>query len=115
MLELSSLYLNYHVNTTIHSGTFHNNTANIIEGSLYLHGNSVLLMTGLIIFELNSAQYSAVINVYESDIVCNGSLTIINNNGSIATAHSKGHLAGNLTFVDNKGSLYFFDSDVIIR
>ena len=52
--------------------------------------------------------------MYESGIVSNGTLMIINNNGSIATAHSKGHFAGKLTFIDNKGSLYFFDSDVTI-
>ena len=109
-----ALYFNDHTKITVHSSAFHNNTASIIGGSLYLHDNIVLLLTGLIIFKLNSAQYSAVINVYESGIVSNGTLLIINNNGSIATAHSKGHFAGNLTFIDNKGSLYFFDSDVTI-
>jgi hypothetical protein len=109
-----ALYFNTSAKISIHSGIFHNNTASIIGGSLYLHDNSALLLTGLILFELNSAQYSAVINMYESDIVCNGSLMIINNNGSIATAHSRGHFAGNLTFIDNDGSLYFFDSDVTI-
>ena len=109
-----ALYFTDRAKISIHSGIFHNSTANIIGGSLYLHGNSAILLTGLILFELNSAQYSAVINVYESDIVCNGSLMIINNNGSIATAHTRGHFTGNLTFIDNIGSLYFFDSDITI-
>ena len=109
-----ALYCNHFTNITIHSGTFHNNTANIIGGSLYLHGSSKILLTGLITFKYNSAQYSAALNVYESDIVCNGSLIISNNNGSIGTAHSRGHFAGNLTFINNKGSLYFFDSDVTV-
>ena len=109
-----ALYFNQHAKITVNCGIFHNNTANIIGGSLYLHHNSALLLTGKTMFELNSAQYSAVINVYESDIVCNGTLIIINNNGSIATAHSTGHFVGNLTFIDNKGSLYFFDSEVTI-
>ena len=109
-----ALYFTDRAKISIHSGIFHNNTANIVGGSLYLHGSSAILLTGLILFELNSAQYSAVINVYESDIICNGSLMIINNNGSIATAHSRGHFDGNLTFIDNIGSLYFFDSDVTI-
>jgi hypothetical protein len=109
-----ALYFKYHTNITIHSGTFHNNTANSIGGSLDVTDRSKILLTGIILFSLNSAQYSAVINVYESDIFCSGSLMIVNNDGSIATAHSKGHFAGNLTFIDNKGSLYFFDSDVTI-
>ena len=109
-----ALFFNYHAKVAIHSGTFYNNTASVIGGSVYLYGKSKILLTGLIIFKLNSAKYSAVINVYESDIVCNGSLIISNNNGSIATAHSKGNFAGNITFIDNKGSLYFFDSDVAI-
>ena len=107
-LHAGALYFNDHTKIIVHSGTFHNNTASIIGGSLYLRDNSVLLLTGLITFKLNSAQYSAVINVYESGIVSNGTLLIINNKGSIATAHSKGHFTGNLTFIDNKGSLYFF-------
>lgn len=108
------LYFSKHARITIHSGMFHNNTANSIGGCLYLKDSSQILLTGLITFKQSSAQYSAVINVYQSDIVCNGSLIITNNNGSIATAHSKGHFAGNLTFIDNKGSLHFLDSDITI-
>ena len=81
---------------------------------MYANDGSSILLTGENSFERNSALYSAAINVYESQIVSYGSLYIVGNNGSIATAHSSGHFAGNLTFIDNNGSLYFFDSEVTI-
>ena len=108
-----ALYL-YGANLTISSGTFHNNTAISTGGSLDIRHSSKILLTGMITFQHNSAQFSAVINVYDAEIVSNGSLIIRDNNGSIGTAHSTVHFAGNMTFIDNKLSLYFFDSEVVI-
>ena len=108
------LYFTSSTNVSINSSKFNDNEAELIGGSLYANGGSLLLLTGKNSFKRNSALYSATINVYKSHIVCNGSLHIIGNNGSVATAHSSGYFAGNLTFVDNNGSLYFFDSDVTI-
>ena len=111
-----ALYLQRFTDATINSGRFHDNAAQIVGGSLFLHHQSSVLMTGVITFERNSAKYSAVINVYESELICTNEslISITNNDGSIALAHSRGHITGNMTFIDNKGSLYFFDSEVTI-
>ena len=110
-----ALYFTSKTNAQISSGKFKGNTAVHIGGSLYLHGESQVHLTGTISFVRNSAIYSAVVNVYKSVLTCNGSLNVTHNNGSIATAHSKVDLTGNIIYVRNNGSMYFFDSKVVIN
>ena len=110
-----ALYFNNFTSALINSGRFHNNVAEKVGGGLYLHGKSVVTLTGQISFEQNSARHNAAINVYESSITCNGSLiSITNNNGSITLVHSMGYFGGYTLFKDNEGSIHFYDSRVVI-
>lgn len=109
-----ALHLSEFTNSTINSGIFHNNRAKYFGGCLNIFKGTKALLIGSITFEHSSARYGGAFNMFDATIICNGSLTISNNNGSISTAHSKGLFAGNLTLINNRGSLYFFDSDVTI-
>ena len=113
-LHAGALYFNHSTSAIINSGRFHNNVAENIGGSLHLHGQGNLVLTGLISFEQNSARQYSTINVYESNITCNGSLLITNNSGSISLVRSIGHFDGYTLFNDNEESIHFHDSKVVI-
>ena len=110
-----ALYFDTFTSSVINSGRFHNNKAEKVGGGLHLHEKSNVILTGRISFEQNSAQHNAAINVYESSIICNGSLiSITNNSGSITLVHSTGYFAGYTLFKDNNGSLHSYDSRIVI-
>ena len=51
---------------------------------------------------------------YVSELICNGTINIIRNNGSISTSHSTVQIDGVMTVINNNASVYFFDSEVAI-
>ena len=116
-IHAGTLYINKFTNLYIHSGIFCNNTAKILGGSLYSHDRSKIFFTGNNVFTGNSALYSAVFNIYESDFQCHGTLYIINNNGTAALSHSTVALATscNMIFTGNNGSVYFFQSEIVVN
>ena len=111
------LYLDTFTGAVINLGKFYNNIAEKIGGCLHLYRKSSVILTGMITYVQNSARYvnAAIINVYESNITCNGFLiNITNNSGSITLFHSTGHFAGHMLFKQNERSIHIYESKVVI-
>ena len=115
--ECAVLYTFEKSSVFIESCFFHQNKA-IIGGGLCIWHNSHLFINGQNKFLNNFAfQYGSAIHVYFGSVDANGTLSIIGNVAkleSVALLHSYGNLSGTLLMANNTGSLFAYDSDLII-
>ena len=101
-------------NATIFDSRFQNNRAKALGGAVRAMNDSHVYILMSALFENNSAFYGAAIHLYRAEeLQFNGTISIVNNNGSLGTIgviNSKASFCGAISFADNVGSLFAFGS-----
>ena len=113
------LFLTSNTVTTITGSNFSDNKAKKLAGALRaMNGSKVTILKSALI-NRNSAVYGAAIHLYRADIMkLNGDISIINNDanlGCVCIINSNLQLKGNVSFIENVGSLFAYGSNILIK
>ena len=99
----------------INETTFSDNKANSQGGAIYLLGAGNSTFIGETRFSNNEARNGGAVYAINSIILSNGSVVIENNSAdwsSFLFLSSRGHFIKSVTFLNNVGSLYAFNSNI---
>ena len=113
------LFLTSNTIATITSSNFSDNRANTLAGALRAKDGSRVTILESALFNRNSAFFGAAIHLYRADIMkLNGDISIINNDanlGCVCIINSHFQLKGNVSFIENVGSLFAYGSNILIK